>query len=77
MSLHQPTDVILHAFDWPYALVAERASAIFEAGYKAVLISPPMKSAKVTTELSGGSATNLKITESSTINSVIPKHLKI
>lgn len=46
MSLHQPTDVILHAFDWPYALVAERASAIFEAGYKAVLISPPMKSAK-------------------------------
>ncbi|MFV0449182.1 MAG: alpha-amylase family protein [Vibrio sp.] len=43
---HQPTDVILHAFDWPYSLVAERASAIFEAGYKAVLVSPPMKSAK-------------------------------
>ncbi len=46
MSRYQPTDVILHAFDWPYALVTERASAIYEAGYKAVLISPPMKSAK-------------------------------
>jgi len=46
MSEFQPTDVILHAFDWPYSLVAERATAIYEAGYKAVLVSPPMKSAK-------------------------------
>ncbi len=46
MSFHQPTDVILHAFDWPYSLVAKRASEIHQAGYKAVLVSPPMKSAK-------------------------------
>jgi alpha-amylase len=40
------TDVILHAFDWPYQLVAQRAEKIAKAGYKAVLVSPPMKSAK-------------------------------
>ncbi|MGC9422446.1 alpha-amylase family glycosyl hydrolase [Vibrio sp.] len=44
MIRSQPTDVILHAFDWPYSQVTERAQAIFEAGYKAVLVSPPMKS---------------------------------
>lgn len=38
------TDVILHAFDWPYKRVAQRAQSIAEAGYKAVLVSPPMKS---------------------------------
>ncbi|MEZ8824389.1 alpha-amylase family glycosyl hydrolase [Vibrio amylolyticus] len=37
-------NVILHAFDWPYALVTERANAIASAGYKSVLVSPPMKS---------------------------------
>ncbi|MCK6263750.1 alpha-amylase family protein [Vibrio sp. ZSDE26] len=37
-------NVILHAFDWPYALVGERAKAISEGGYKSVLVSPPMKS---------------------------------
>ncbi|WP_295891406.1 alpha-amylase family protein [uncultured Vibrio sp.] len=37
-------NVILHAFDWPYALVTERADAIAGAGYKSVLVSPPMKS---------------------------------
>ncbi len=41
----KPTDVILHAFDWPYKLVAQRAEQIAKAGYKAVLVSPPMKSA--------------------------------
>lgn len=41
----KPTDVILHAFDWPYKLVAQRAEKIAQAGYKAVLVSPPMKSA--------------------------------
>ncbi len=46
MSLHKPTDVILHTFDWPYSLVAKRALEIHQAGYKAVLVSPPMKSAK-------------------------------
>jgi alpha-amylase len=38
------TDVILHAFDWPYKRVTQRAQLIAEAGYKAVLVSPPMKS---------------------------------
>jgi len=46
MSIHKPTDVILHAFDWPYSLVTERAEDIYQAGYKAVLVSPPMKSYK-------------------------------
>jgi alpha-amylase len=39
-------DVILHAFDWSYADVAARAEAIAAAGYKAVLLSPPLKSEK-------------------------------
>ncbi|MGR5175640.1 alpha-amylase family protein [Vibrio mediterranei] len=38
------SNVILHAFDWPYALVTERAEEIKAAGYKTVLVSPPMKS---------------------------------
>ncbi|MDW6005139.1 alpha-amylase family protein [Vibrio mangrovi] len=41
----QSTDVILHAFDWPYRLIAERAVRIARCGYRAVLVSPPMKSA--------------------------------
>lgn len=40
------SNVILHAFDWPYALVAQRAKEIRAAGYQTVLISPPMKSYK-------------------------------
>ncbi|WP_275724494.1 alpha-amylase family glycosyl hydrolase [Vibrio furnissii] len=44
MISSHPTDVILHAFDWPYSLIAERAETIEQAGYKAVLVSPPMKS---------------------------------
>jgi alpha-amylase len=40
------TDVILHAFDWPYELVQQRAKQIQQAGYKHVLVSPPMKSLK-------------------------------
>ena len=40
------TDVVLHAFDWPYALIASRAEEIAQAGYKYVLVSPPMKSKK-------------------------------
>ena len=39
-------DVILHAFDWPYADVSKNAKAIAEIGYRSVLISPPMKSFK-------------------------------
>ncbi|WP_136487429.1 alpha-amylase family glycosyl hydrolase [Vibrio sp. H11] len=44
MNSVQPTDVILHAFDWPYGLVTQRADLIRQSGYKAVLVSPPMKS---------------------------------
>ncbi|MGF1703322.1 alpha-amylase [Photobacterium makurazakiensis] len=40
------TNVILHAFDWPYQRVTEKAAAIADAGFKAVLVSPPMKSHK-------------------------------
>lgn len=40
------SNVILHAFDWPYSLVAKRASQIRAAGYQTVLVSPPMKSSK-------------------------------
>lgn len=46
MLTAQSTDVILHAFDWPYTLVAQRAEAIDRAGYKSVLVSSPMKSKK-------------------------------
>ncbi len=39
-------DVILHAFDWSYADIADKAEAISAAGYKAVLVTPPLKSPK-------------------------------
>ena len=39
-------DVILHAFDWSYADIANQAEAIAAAGYKAVLMTPPLKSPK-------------------------------
>ncbi|MGR5076119.1 alpha-amylase family protein [Photobacterium swingsii] len=42
----QATNVILHAFDWPYCRIKEQAASIADAGFKAVLISPPMKSLK-------------------------------
>ena len=38
-------NVILHAFDWKYADIAQRAKEIHELGYGSVLVSPPMKSA--------------------------------
>ncbi len=38
------TNVILHAFDWPYAEISKNAQAINEIGYRSVLVSPPMKS---------------------------------
>lgn len=46
MNMSHTTDVILHAFDWPYAMVEQRARQIQQAGYKCVLVSPPMKSLK-------------------------------
>ncbi|MBT9310655.1 alpha-amylase family glycosyl hydrolase [Leptothoe kymatousa] len=39
-------DVILHAFDWSYQDIADNADAIADAGYKAVLVTPPLKSPK-------------------------------
>ena len=39
-------DVILHAFDWSYQDVADNAKAIADAGYGAVLVTPPLKSPK-------------------------------
>ncbi|EGR1573351.1 alpha-amylase [Vibrio alginolyticus] len=38
-------NVILHAFDWKYADIAQRAKEIRKLGYGSVLVSPPMKSA--------------------------------
>ncbi|PSW15680.1 alpha-amylase [Photobacterium rosenbergii] len=40
------TNVILHAFDWPYNRVTQYAKDIAKSGYKAVLVSPPLKSYK-------------------------------
>lgn len=37
-------NVILHAFDWKYADIAQRAAEISALGYGSVLVSPPMKS---------------------------------
>lgn len=33
-------DVILHAFNWPYATVEARAKQIADAGYRKVLVAP-------------------------------------
>src|SRR5512134_2824701 len=37
-------DVILHAFDWHYQEITDRAAAIAALGYGAVLIPPPLYS---------------------------------
>ena len=37
-------DVILHAFNWPYATVEARAAQIQSAGYRAVLVAPAYRS---------------------------------
>lgn len=37
-------DVILHAFDWKYEDIERNAEAIAAAGYRAVLVAPPLKS---------------------------------
>jgi alpha-amylase len=36
-------DVILHAFDWKYTDVTAAAEPIAKAGYRAVLVAPPLK----------------------------------
>ncbi|MBE9030437.1 alpha-amylase family protein [filamentous cyanobacterium LEGE 11480] len=43
-------DVILHAFDWSYQDIADNAEGISAAGYKAVLVTPPLKSQKSSCE---------------------------
>ncbi len=45
-STENKSDVILHAFDWPYSDIADHAETISALGYKTVLVSPPMKSLK-------------------------------
>ncbi len=37
-------DVILHAFNWPYATVEARAAQIAAAGYRKVLVAPAYRS---------------------------------
>ncbi|WP_156170534.1 alpha-amylase family protein [Luteimonas sp. FCS-9] len=37
-------DVILHAFNWPYATVEARAAQIAQAGYRKVLVAPAYRS---------------------------------
>jgi len=37
-------NVILHAFNWSYRLIADRAMDIARAGYGAVLFPPPLYS---------------------------------
>ena len=43
-SLAAKADAILHAFDWEYQTVEEKAAEIADVGYKAVLVAPPLKS---------------------------------
>lgn len=44
LSTAAHADTILHAFNWKYSDVTSNATAIANAGYKKVLISPAMKS---------------------------------
>ncbi|MBF7072303.1 alpha-amylase family protein [Glaciecola sp. MH2013] len=41
---HARADVILHAFNWNYNEVKNKANEIADIGYKAVLVAPPLKS---------------------------------
>lgn len=43
-ALSAQAEVILHAFNWPYATVQARAAEIRSLGYASVLVSPPLKS---------------------------------
>jgi alpha-amylase len=43
-NIIEKTDVILHAFDWSYADIANNARIISQLGYRSVLVSPAMKS---------------------------------
>ncbi len=37
-------EVVLHAFNWPYARIQARAQEIRQLGYASVLVAPPLKS---------------------------------
>ena len=52
------SDVILHAFDWHYAEIANNVEKIAGLGYGAVLIPPPLYSGTMNQEKNGGSGTN-------------------
>ncbi len=45
LACHASADVILHAFNWKYSDITAKAEEIRAAGYKKVLIAPPLKSA--------------------------------
>lgn len=44
LSVSAQADVILHAFNWSYDQVENRAQEIADLGYKDVLVAPPLKS---------------------------------
>ncbi|MBB4757284.1 alpha-amylase [Xanthomonas campestris] len=44
MTANVQADVILHAFNWPYATVEARARQIADAGYRKVLVAPAYRS---------------------------------
>ncbi|QHG86110.1 alpha-amylase [Xanthomonas cucurbitae] len=44
MTANVQADVILHAFNWPYATVEARAKQIADAGYRKVLVAPAYRS---------------------------------
>jgi alpha-amylase len=46
LSPDAQANVVLHAFDWHYGTVTERAQDIAERGYGAVLVAPPNKTQK-------------------------------
>ncbi|MCG7497522.1 alpha-amylase family protein [Vibrio sp. Of7-15] len=44
LPAYAQADTILHAFNWKYSDIIHQAEQIAQAGYKKVLISPPLKS---------------------------------
>ena len=43
-ALPASAEVILHAFEWKYTDIKQNAQAIADAGYRSVLVAPPLKS---------------------------------
>jgi alpha-amylase len=46
LPLAAQADVILHAFEWSYQSIEQNADEIAAAGYKAVLVVPPLKNTR-------------------------------